>query len=356
MQWKNIAAITNIVIVLGCELYMKFDYFYGTESNQFSFYRIPKNLITEDYFKSMSTDSKLLYGLMLDRMSLSRKNNWFDEKNRVYIIFTLEEVIELLNCSSNKCVQLFKELESFSLIIRKKRGQGKPAIIYILNLYKDVCADTENCENEKSELVEKGSQDFKKKEVKTCKKGKSRLVKKGSQDFKKTQAKNCENGKSGLAERESQDFPKQEANNININNTDYNNTDYQSYLTDKSNELMAKYTRIEGLVKQNIDYESLCVENNRDVQRLEEILSVIVDTVAFNNNPVSICDNLYPAEVVKNRFLKLRSNHIEYVLDCLNHNTTRVKNMPKYLLSTLYNSFLAADNALQSRVNADIYG
>ena len=83
---------------------MKFKYFYGTEADQFSFYRIPKALFTDSYFKDLSSDAKILYGLMLDRMSLSIKNQWFDEKNRAYIYFSIEDIMELLNCGRNKSV------------------------------------------------------------------------------------------------------------------------------------------------------------------------------------------------------------------------------------------------------------
>ena len=79
---------------------VEFDYFHGYESEQFAFYRIPKVLFTDDYFKDLSSDAKILYGLMLDRMSLSIKNNWIDEEDRVYIIFTLEQVMQYMNFES----------------------------------------------------------------------------------------------------------------------------------------------------------------------------------------------------------------------------------------------------------------
>lgn len=90
---------------------MNFKYFYGTEADQFSFYRIPKALLTNDCFKDLSSDAKILYGLMLDRMSLSIKNQWFDEENRAYIYFSIEDIMELLNCGRNKAVKSLQELD-----------------------------------------------------------------------------------------------------------------------------------------------------------------------------------------------------------------------------------------------------
>ena len=89
---------------------MKFKYFYGAEADQFSFYRIPKALFTDSYFKDLSSDAKILYGLMLDRMSLSIKNQWFDENNRAYIYFSIEDIMELLNCGRNKVKNIKKYL------------------------------------------------------------------------------------------------------------------------------------------------------------------------------------------------------------------------------------------------------
>ena len=112
-----------------------FDYYYGDENNQFSFYRIPRQLVTGDRFKRLSTDAKLLYGLLLDRMSLSAKNGWYDEQGRVYIYYTLDEIQEDLNCGHDKATRMLVELDNgkngFGLIERVRQGQGRPTKIYV---------------------------------------------------------------------------------------------------------------------------------------------------------------------------------------------------------------------------------
>ena len=145
----------------------EFPYFYGSEADSFTFYRIPKLLVTDDTFKDISNDAKLLYGLMLDRMSLSSKNGWFDAQKRVFIYFSMEEVMEMMNCSKNKALRSLAELDTdtgIGLIERKRQGQGKPTIIYVKNFIL-----------EKEEVS-----DFPKKEVKSSLKGKSGGLKKGS--------------------------------------------------------------------------------------------------------------------------------------------------------------------------------
>ena len=111
---------------------MKNNYFYKSDSEQFAFYRIPKLLFTDSRYAGISVEAKVLYGLLLDRMSLSIRNNWVDDDNRVYIYFTLEEITEYLSIGKDKGVKLLKELDGI-LIERKKQGLGKPVMIYVLN-------------------------------------------------------------------------------------------------------------------------------------------------------------------------------------------------------------------------------
>ena len=111
-----------------------YEYFYGEESNQFSFYRIPKILFTDEAFKSISPEAKILYGILLDRMSLSQKNGWTDDCGRVYIVFTVEEIMSSLGCQNQKANKLMYELEKkCGLIERKRQGLGKPNLIYVKN-------------------------------------------------------------------------------------------------------------------------------------------------------------------------------------------------------------------------------
>lgn len=112
---------------------LQLDYFYGIQSEMFSFLRIPKILIKDGRFEKMSNEAKMLFGLLLDRMSLSVKNRWFDEEDRVYIIYTKDEIMIDLNIESAKCAKLLKELENYGLIEQIRRGLSKPNIIYVKN-------------------------------------------------------------------------------------------------------------------------------------------------------------------------------------------------------------------------------
>lgn len=107
-------------------------YFYGTQAEPVTFYQIPKILFREDRFQSLSSDAKILYGCMLDRISLSIKNKWMDKKGRIYIIFTLEQIMKAIHCGKDKGIKILNELEQkVGLIERVKQGFGKPTLIYM---------------------------------------------------------------------------------------------------------------------------------------------------------------------------------------------------------------------------------
>ena len=179
---------------------IQFDYFRGMEAEQYSFYRVPKVLFTAECFKSLSCEAKVLYGLMLDRMSLSIKNRWFDEEDRVYIIFTVEEIAELLNCGSQKAVKLMKELDSnqgIGLIEKKRLGLGKPNVIYVKNF---MLKEKHSFEKEEKAAVNAEN-------MQNSENHNSRIVKTTNQEFPESQFKNDENHNSGIVKITNQEFP-----------------------------------------------------------------------------------------------------------------------------------------------------
>ena len=134
---------------------MTLDYFYGQSGELFSYFRIPKALFQDCRFRQLSTDARTLYGILLDRMSLSAKNGWLDEQGRVYIIYTVREVQESLCCAEHKAVKLFRELEDIDLIERKRRGLGRPSLIYVKDFSSGLPkAQVQNCPNSNSGATE----------------------------------------------------------------------------------------------------------------------------------------------------------------------------------------------------------
>ena len=307
------------------------DYFYGYEADQFSFYRIPKLLITAPEYKKVTNDAKILYGLMLDRMGLSIKNGWIDEQNRAYIFFTTNDVMEQMNCCADKATKMFAELDivkGVGLLERKKQGQGKPALVYLKKFV------NQNRARDKPILSQGESQDFHDEENKSSVKQNSRLL-----------------------QNESADFCEMNHNYNNINNTDLNNTHITSHHTEYDEapdaiRWMREREEYEEIIKENIEYDIL-VERFSPVW-LDEIVEIMVDVVCSKEPYIRINKQNYPKEAVKSRFLKIDSSHIEYISDSLKDNTSNVRNIRAFLITTIYRSFETADNWYAAKVNYDM--
>lgn len=335
---------------------IQFDYFRGMEAEQYSFYRVPKVLFTAECFKSLSCEAKVLYGLMLDRMSLSIKNCWFDEEDRVYIIFTVEEIAELLNCGTQKAVKLMKELDSnqgIGLIEKKRLGLGKPNVIYVKNfLVKEKISSEQEEKTLENPENTQNSENHNSRNVKTI-----------IQEFPESQFKNGENHTSRIVKIKTQEVPKSQSNNTDINKTDFSETDpiqsYQSLTADEvypvEEDVMEKMETYRALIQDNIDYE--CFLDKREREEVDELVELMVEILMLpDNRVVRIGGADKPVSVVKSRFLKLTYSHIEYVLFSLHRNTSKVANIKAYLLATLYNSSMTMNHYYQAEVNHDLYG
>ena len=298
---------------------IEFSYFTGNESEMLTFYRIPKLLVTDPFFRKLSSDAKILYGLMLDRMSLSARNGWIDKENHVYIYFSIEDAMEMLVCGKNKAVKTMAELDAkdgIGLIERVKLGQGKPALVYVKNFVShDAKVGSEVCIS----------------------------------NFK-----NPSKQTSGSPESKPLEVCKEDPNKNKYNNTDFNNT---SNLIDRSEVDPKPQSDIAGyaeLIKENIEYPFLLERYPFERDVIEGIYELILETVLSQKDKIYIAKDCYPAELVKSRFLKLDFGHIEYILTCMKDNTAKVRNIKKYMLAALFNAPATIGNYYQAEVNHDM--
>ena len=337
---------------------MQFDYFYGNEAEQFTFYRIPKILITSPHFKKISDSAKLLYGLMLDRMSLSIRNGWLDDDNRAYIFFTTNDVMEQMCCGTEKATKMLTELDSekgIGLIERVKQGQGKPAIIYLKKFYE--LEDTARS----TKLSEIESQDFQESKVKTFENRKTRLSKIESQDFWKSKNKTFENRKSGLSEIESLEFRKSKCNYNNINNTDINyiypinqdNYNIQNSDTKTEEEWIDRYTKTVDEIKKQIDYDYLINYAERDI--VDEVVNIMAEVMTIPRPKYKIEGDFVEYDAVLNNLKKITAEQLEVCLLAYSRQRQRIRNPKAYWISVLYNIPLTSNIVLQNMVNSDMY-
>ena len=301
-------------------------YFYGQQADQFSFYRVPKLLFTNKRFAKIDIEAKFLYGILLDRMSLSAKNGWFDEKGRVYIIFTINEIMEAFDCAKQKAIKLLDELEKKgNLIERVRQGLGKPNLIYVKNFF----------------TPEPNFNSF-------------------------------ENHTQCGMKKEHEEVPKSNRNNINQNNTENSNTNLSFPSVENENEpeseasLQSEYSydsnsETEPVYEENrkyseyrsyfwdwLEFDQLIEKYDMQEDLLYEILEIMVDVVCSKRKTIRVSGDDKPIEVVRSQFMKITREHIEFIMHCMKENTSKIKNMKQYLLATIYNAPLTMGNYYSS--------
>ena len=307
----------------------QFDYHYGQESEQYTFYRIPKLLFTCDDFRSLSCEAKILYGLMLDRMSLSRKNNWIDKQNRVYIMFTLDEIQEVLDCREQKACKLLKQLETCGLIERKRLGLGRPNILFVKNFVAPQALSAENHnpgDGQQSPAPDDPGNppdypgDFPP----------------NNTNKPEPQSLNDENHNSDAVDTAVQGLRKTQCSNTDSSYTDFSKINLSDPSSNGIDGKMDSHEYYEEWVKDNIEYDILVERNQTGKHYLDELVSIMVDALTSQKETIFVDGEHRPAEAVKKRLLSLDSSHIEFVQECLSENTTHVKNIKAYLLTCLW--------------------
>ena len=361
---------------------MEFNYYYGEEAEQFSFIRIPKLMLTEDRFSSLSLSAKILYGLLLDRMSLSVKNGWMDEERRIFIIFKIEEIQEILGFSKKKSIEFLNELEEFGLVEKKRRGLGLPSILYIKSFMLSESAengtsrggeiDTSVQEPKVSDLQENEADNEENAEIvpltatkTTCESRKiAEFHEKDKASLQEFCVRGVDLGTSGGVENALQEVSFREPLEVSISappknntkdiNTNINNTISNPILSLEDGIGKDEIAAYEEIIKDNIEYPFLIERYPYDGELLDGILDLMLETVVSQKAYTVVASDNYPTELVKSKLLKLNYNHIEYVMNCLKSNTTKVRNIKKYLLATLFNAPSTISGYYQAEVNHDM--
>lgn len=308
---------------------IKLSYFYGREADQYSFYKIPKLLFTEEYFKKISVEAKVLYGLMLDRMSLSMKNQWFDTEGRAYIYYSLEDIMDAMGCSNKKAISIMKELDiesGIGLIEKKRQGQGKPTMIYLKQF---MIQDVQKCNNYTS--------------------GEKSVI----SEVKNLHVLKCKNAMSRSEEITHPEVKKLHTNKNNINNTELSNTE-SNHIISENDGMGFDVAAYSEILKENIELDILLERYPYDREMLTGIFDLILETVLCKNKSIVVASSEYRAELVRSKFLKLNMFHVEYAMDCMKKNTSKIHNIKKYLLATLFNAPSTISGYYQAEVNHDL--
>lgn len=350
---------------------VKFRYFYGMEAEMFHFYKIPKVLFTEPEFEMLSYESIFLYGMLLDRISLSRTNGWFDDQNRVYVIFTIEEIEKKFHCANKKAGMLLANLEKCGLVEKKKRGRGLADILYVKNfilekdlskerhvdesndMSRDVIEDTSyeddlvitNSVDNSGEPHEMGTcGEFEPdEEVRDVAENTSRSV---MGDISGDVTEDISRG----VEKDSQVINNliYKLNCNDIKSTPIYFTDnmyYRVYLTRAKRgeyadmiDSMSPIMILRTGLREQFHVDTIPENDSETQEYVDSIIETMIELILNQSDTVTISGNQYPAELIKSRILTMTMNDMKYMADCLAKNTTEVKNLKSYLRTTIFNA------------------
>ena len=293
-----------------------FDYIRENDQKDYRFFKMPHALFTEGLFDALSNEAKLLYGLLLDRMSLSAKNGWQDEKGRIFIHFKNAEVCQKLRIGAQKAVKLLRELVEIGLIERIRIGLGKPDRIYVKQ-YQSEPQEQENVEKAEIAMPDDDLQH------------------------------------SGISEIKTLEFP-------NAQLTPYKNKT-KKFRQIPSNPSADVMEAMRAQIKNNIEYDwfAACYADHETLcgsqEELDELVELMTES-ACTVGTVRIHGQEMAAEVVKSRMLKIGSEHIQYVFDCLKQTTSKIRNIKAYLLTALFNAPATICIHYGAMVRHDLYG
>lgn len=367
---------------------VEMDYFYGCQAEQFTFYRIPKLLFKDERLKSISAEAKILYGLMLDRMGLSMKNGWLDDENRVYIKYPIEEIMEDLGCGRNKAIAIAAELDTvkgIGLIEKRRRGLGEASWIYVKNfmsIIQELPPEPQQTTEQSAGKTEAHSVSVRKPEIEKQIQDNCTSIEECYSDKKRLEnsretAQNQEvyfpnflkfkNQTSGGLENKLQEVQKTNSNDNNINDTDNNNyisinpsinhtgSIPKSYKTDRMDEMDgADLEKLRHDIKNKIDYTLL--RRRYDAEDIDGLVELMVELLSSRKAAWRIGDDSIPAALMQRRISDIRSDHIEYIMDCLKENTARIKNIKQYLITALFNAPVTIGHFYKAEANHDWYG
>ena len=327
---------------------LNLDYYYGTEAEQYSFYRVPKTLLTDPRYKGVSIEAKVLYGLLLDRMSLSVRNGWMDKDRRVYIYFTQEDAMALMSCGKDKATRLFRELDQggIGLIERKKQGQGRPTRIYVKNF----TLPPEPGQSQQSDQ--------------TPPEGPQTAESQQSRPLDSAAVKTAQKAQSAPLGMSSQDGGFSAPNKTDKNKTDFNDTESsipppapsQTSLPAGAHRRM-RMDEMDGYrerIRENIGYDLLLLERPYDAEEIDGYVELMAETCASRREYIRVNGEDVPIELVRKRFLKLDGEHIRYVMDSLRQNTAQVVNIRAYTLAALYNAPVTISQYYTAQVSHDM--
>lgn len=341
----------------------EYDYYFGSEADQFRFLRIPKVFFEDPDYEKLGSDEKILYGFLHEQIDLSRKKDWIDEEGRIYVMRSLESIQKILhNCSPDKARATLKNLIDFGLIEKKRQGQGKPDLIYVKNF---ITKKGEMSGSEKqsqipeiptSEKYVDSGQNYSETEKTEVLKSEKPISRSGNFRFQET-------GKSDPKEIILKDTIDIETPSINLNIESAPMSPIRLYVTgdglmDGKNQRKKDQEAYERLVKSNIDYDLKMhdLQTPEDRKLFDDLYNLIIEVLAGDTEEYRINKTTYPQEIVKSRFLKLTGEDLYVVMEQLSRVEGEIHNYRNYMISALFNAPITTGTFIMNDAHLAMHG
>jgi hypothetical protein len=264
--------------------------------------------------------------LLRDRHELSLQNQWINENDEVYLIYSRENMQDMLGCSYNTARKAIDQLKEYGLMEEERMGLNRPNRIYL------TAVSIDNQGVSKSE----------------------------SPEFQNLNVKNFKNRESRVSESKSLEFQNMKPNDTEYNNTEisdtkFNHINQSNFEIDGWDEIEKRDT-YESIIKENIDYEILVMGKRFDKENIDNILGIMVDVCSLpDNTKLKVNSISLPISIIRDRFLKINPLHIEYIMESLQDNPSNVRNIRAYIITTIFNAPNTISQFYRSKVNHDYH-
>lgn len=325
---------------------MTYDYFYNNENEQYQFLQMPWLLIKDEQFKTLMSDAKILYSLLLNRTFLSKKNGWIDEQGRVYLIYTVEEIKEDLNCGREKAIKSMQALAKIGLVQTIRRGLGKPNLIYVKN-FATSCKYQSNPEKEPESHINTQTS-----EKPTSGNSKSRLQEVRKADSSNTNSINT--NFSNIKSESTSDRNEKVIHNHDIDNelleinrdkekepliSETNHSTETKSSSQSQNAILTEYdyNTYRKILQEKIEYSHYLKYSSADIDLIDELVDCMLDVILTKGETVKINGENKNRQMVTNQYLKINSADIDLIIAKYKEQRHKITHIHNYLKTILYN-------------------
>jgi len=286
-------------------------------------------LIKDERFKPLSSDSKILYSLLLNRTSLSKKNDWRDEQGRIYIIYTIDEIMDDLTCCKKKAIKSMKELNEIGLVKITRQGLNRPNLIYVMNFATELKYQPKDKKDPKNAD-----------EIRKCKKDTSGSIQNALPEVDNIHPSNIDNNNI--------DFIKIDTKSMS------SHANGKSEKNDDDNDSISNHEKTKEQIQENIEYDNYVLNNRKDdVELVNELVNCMLDVICTKGKTVRINGEEKSRPYVISQYMSLTSMDIDHIVSRYKEQRHKIQHLHSYLKTMLYTARQEVNHFYTNQVKSD---